>query len=899
MMARWSLLRWARGLARNVLHGAIRDADLRADVDSYVDMMTEEKVAAGMEPAAARRAAVVEFGSVEAVKDETRSVQAGAWLVQGWQDARYAGRMLRRDVGFSVLAVLTIALGIGANAAIFSVVHAVLLEPLPYEAPDRLALIWERNTAIGKNRDPVAPLNFYDWQEQSQAFEDLGAFRFADIVLNDAGNPEQTRALLMSSSMFRVLGVDAAVGRTFSDEEQRRREPVVVLAHAFWQRRFAGSPAVVGRSLVSDGRAFTIVGVMPPGFEFPDHSPVDVYSPLIFAPQELQGRRLHSLTVLGRLAGHATIEGARAELGAIARRIAAADNTSNPEVTIVGAHDALVEDVRTGLMILLGTVGLVLIIACVNVASLLLVRAAARRREIAIRSALGAGSGRLLRQLLTESVLLAGLGGAVGVAMAWSLLQALARLQPPGLPRVDHVAIDMRVLVFVSAAAVLTGLMFGIVPALQAMRPGRRDAASATSRLGRNASGRQRWRSALLVAEIALTVMLLAAAGLMIRSLFTLQNLDLGFRSRHVLTAQFLLPASRYPLDPRQFRPAAQAPRSVADSRPSVFVQQLEQQLEAIPGVESAGAVSALPLHPAGTDYDLPIVIEGRTPPPPGEESQADFRIATPGYFRTIGIPLLKGRAFTTFDGPNSTPVIIVNETMARQMFAGEDPLGQRIVLYGRPREIVGVVGAVRHHGFSREPRPEMIVPHRQFQLGAMTLVVRSKMEPSALGRAVTQSIHGLDADLAVSYVRMMDEFFSDSVAQPRFTTVLLAGFAGLALVLAFVGVYGVMSYTVSQRAPEIAVRMALGARRQEVVRLVAAQSMALAALGVLLGLSGAAAGTGLMDELLVGVTPRDPATFGAAAAILVLAALAATCGPALRATRVAPATILKAAADL
>jgi putative ABC transport system permease protein len=455
------------------------------------------------------------------------------------------------------------------------------------------------------------------------------------------------------------------------------------------------------------------------------------------------------------------------------------------------------------------------------------------------------------------------------------------------------VGIDMAVLSFVTAATLLTGVAFGIVPALQAARPRLSDATKDNGSMVVAAQVRNRGRSLLLISQLALSMILLASAGLMTRSLFALQNVTLGFDPANLQTAQLFLPFSRYPIDPMQFRPQTTAPNG--DSKPAQFFMQVEERLKATPGVQSAGAVSALPLHPAGIDYDLPVIIEGRAGPRAGEEPQADFRIATPGYFRAMEIPVLKGRPFLETDGPNTPPVAIINDAMARHIFSGENALGRRLLLYGRPREIVGVVGSVRHQGFSREPRPEMFLPHRQFQLGGMTLVVRGRGESSSLDRAVTTAVRSLDSQLVVQQPQAMTEWLSRSVAQPRFTTLLLVGFASLALALALIGVYGVVSYTVSQRTREMGVRIALGASRSAVIGLVVRQAMALAGIGVLVGLAGAAVGTGLMTGLLFGVSTRDPATFIAAAVLLALGALIATCVPALRASRVAPATIFHA----
>ena len=889
-----SVFHWLRTLVRNTIHARASDADLRDNVHSYVDLLTEEKIAAGMAPDAAHRAALLEFGGVDTVTEQTREARAGAQLAQVWQDARYAMRIAWRDWSFSGVAVLTLALGIGANTAIFSVVNAVLLKPLPYRDPDRLVLLWERNASIGKARDPVAPLNFQDWRTRNTVLEHIGAYRFRGFALSGVETPERVDALAMSGSVFRVLDVNALVGRSFTEEEERRGDRVVVLAHEFWQRRFGGDRTLVGRSITLNGASFTVVGVMPPGFAFPDGNPVDVYAPLVFTQEDLNGRGAHTLAVIGRLKKLVSVEEASADIGRIARSIAAEDPRSNPDVTIAGAHNVLVEDVRLGLLILLGTVGFVLLIACGNIANLLLVRAASRRREMAIRAALGATRRRLLRQLLTESLLLAAIGGAVGVLVAWGLLQLFVRINPPDFARVDLVAIDPMVLLFAIGIAMVTGVVFGIAPALRVSQSGLTDATKTGGYHTTAAFRRNSGRSMLLVAEIALSLMLLAGAGLMIRSLAKAQTLDLGFRTSGVLTGNIFLPAAKYPVDSSQFRPRPDDPPRAVDSKPSVFFAQLEERLSVLPGVQAVGAVSSLPLNPVGLDFDLPVIVQGRPRPRGGEEPQADFRLATTGYFRTMGIPLLKGRAFTEFDGPNSAPVVVINDTTARQMFPGEDPLGRQIVLYSRPREIVGVVGSVRHHGFSRDARPEMILPYRQFQFGGMTLVVRSALNPADLGAAVERTVQSLDPDLPVSGIRTMDDLLADSVAQPRFTTMLLAGFACLALTLALVGVYGVMSYAVSQRTREIAVRMALGAHRQEVVWMIVRQGMVVTAIGVIVGLGGAAAGTRVMAGLLFDVTATDPPTFAAAAAALVLASFGACYIPALRAARVAPVTILK-----
>ena len=860
---------------------------LNEEIRFHIDQQTEKNIRAGMPPAEARRHAFIKFGGTERVKESTRDEFRPAFFEDFLRDLRYGARALMRAPGFTAVATITLALGIGANTAIFSVVNAVLLKPLSYREPDRLVFVWERNTAIGKDRDLVAPPNYQDWQGQNSVFEALGAYRVNGFALTGSGEPESLTAITVTGSLFRVLGVDALVGRTFTEQEEKRRDRVVVLRHEFWQRRFGGDRSLVGKTITLTGAPFTVVGVMPPEFRFPEGNPGDLYSPLIFAPNELQGRRTHSLTVVGRLRTGITIDAARANMTTLARGIAAADPGSNPDAAVVGAHDLIVEDVRLGLLVLLGTVAFVLLIACTNVANLLLVRASSRRGEMAMRSALGAGRRRLIRQLLTESVLLAVVGSALGMAVAWSVLGLLVRFSPPGLPRLDQVSIDVTVLLFVTVVAVLAGIGFGVAPAVQV------SGANLVAATQENRVRRQRGRAALVVAEVALSLMLLAGAGLMIRSFVKLQNLDLGFEPDNVLTAQIFLPGNRYPVDPGQFRPAPSGgtPRL---SKPAAFYTQLMDTLKATPGLESIGAVSSLPLNPVGIDYDMPVIIEGRPKPRVGEEPQADFRMATPDYFRTMRIALKSGRLFTDFDGPDSVPVLIINDTMASQMFPGEDPIGKRVLLYGRPREIVGVVESVKHHGFSRDPRPEMVVPNRQFQLGGMTIVARSQIEPSVLGATITRAVHAIDPELPVSRVRTMAEFQSASVAQPRFTALLLAGFALLAMLLALVGVYGVMAYAVSQRTREIGVRIALGAERPDVVWMVVRHGVALTGLGIVLGLLGAAAATRLMARLLFGVSATDPMTFAAAAVALGVASMLATWVPALRAARVAPVTALR-----
>jgi putative ABC transport system permease protein len=811
------------------------------------------------------------------------------------QDARYGVRTFLRNPGFAGVAILTLALGIGSSTAMFSVVHTILLRPLPYRDPEQLVIVWERNTGIGKMRDPVAPPNYQDWRARSTAFAQLAACRYANFALTGVDDPEQVVALTVSGNFFRALGVEPVLGRTFTEDVEAGRQPVLVLSHRFWQRRFSGDPAIVGGTISLNDTSYTVLGVMAADFRFPERATdVDVWSPLLFTPGDFRGRRAHSLIVVGRLKPAVRLAQAAEELQVIARGIAAEDPTSNPEVVVVGAHDQLVEDVRPGLLVLSAAVGFVLLIACANVASLLLVRSTSREKEIAIRTSLGARRLRIVRQLLTESLILALASVVLGLALASWMLDLAVRLAPPSVPRIDSVGIDWPILGFAVALAAATSLLFGLVPALRASRTNLTDALKQGGR--RTSSPAQgRGLAALVVAEVSLSLVALAAAGLMVHSLLKLNALDYGFRPHGLLTAHVLLPTAKYPTDRHQFRPLApDAPRPTV-SRQAAFFSELMERLSALPGVESAGAVSALPLDPAGVDFDLPVVVEGQAPPRPGEEPQADFRIATPGYFRTVGIPLLRGREFTAYDGPAAPSVIIVNETFARQHFPTAEPIGQRLILYGRSREIVGLVGAVRHHGFRQEARPEMIVPADQFQFGRMTVVVRSSLDPTSLAASLKREVQAIDPSQPVHRIETMEEKLGASAAQPRFTTLVLMLFAALAVLLAVVGTYGVVSYVVVLRTHEIGIRMALGAGRSRVIAMVLRQGMGFVALGVGIGLLGAAAATRLMRGVLFQVSPTDPLTLGTVAALLAFSAFVAISIPAFRATRVDPMTALRA----
>ena len=796
-----------------------------------------------------------------------------------WQDVRYGLRTLLQAPGFTAVAVLTLALGIGANSAIFSVVHAVLLEPLPYEQPERIVMVWERWLKRGVNGSVTAP-NFVDWREGNEVFVNLAGWRRQSVTLTGVDQPERIPGVLASAALFPLLGIEAKLGRTFlPEEEQPGRHRVVVLGHGLWQRRFGANPAIVGTAVTLNAEPYTVVGVMPEGFQFP--AGVDLWTPLALDARQLSYTGAHVIQVAGRLKPGITLEQAQAGMNALARRIEPQRPHSNSGwgVALVPLHEQLVSGVRQGLWVLLGAVGFVLLIACANVANLLLTRAAARGREVAIRAALGAGRWRLVQQLLTESVLLAWLGGSLGLLLSLWGMETLVRFAPVGLPRIGDVRMNGWVLGFTAVASLLTGALFGLAPALRASRAdltgSMRAALSAKSRLP--VSG------FLVVCETALALMLLIGAGLLIRSFARLQVVRPGFDSRGVLTAQIDLPEARYSGGARQ----------------SAFWRDALERVAALPGVRAAGIVSGLPL--TGPHNSMVITIEGRPPLEPSQMPFAFYKVASPDYFRALGVPLVRGRLFTERDVPGAPRVMLINDTMARRYWPGEDPVGKRLKLdNGEPEwvEVVGILGDVRQLALESEPGAEMYIPVRQVPesfFPAMTMVVRSDgVPPESLMTAVTGVAQKLDPNVPVYNLRTMDEILARSMASRRFSLGLLGLFAGIAMGLAAVGIYGVMAYSVSRRTHEIGIRMALGARGSDVLRLVVVESMGLTLAGIALGMAGAWALTRLLAGGLYGVSPTDPATFVVVALLLAVVALVASYLPARRASRVDPLTALR-----
>ena len=799
-----------------------------------------------------------------------------------WQDLRYGVRMLLKNRSFTAVALLALALGIGANTAIFSVVNAVLLRPLPFRDPNRLIMIWENyQQRGGPEREWASPADFRDFRDQSQSFENVVALLGWGPTLTGQDEPEDLQGAAVSHDTFTMLGVDPLLGRGFAEDEDRvGAERVVVLSHRLWQRRFNADPEIVGRSLTLHGESFTVIGVMPRGFLFPILPDTEVWrtsGPLI-APNSGCDRGCVILRLMARLKSGVTIESARAEMGALTQQIAERYPETNKGVgaTLVPLHEQLVGDVRPAMLVLLGAVGLVMLIACANVANLLLARAAAREKEVAIRAALGASRARLIRQHLTESLALAVIGAALGLLLAFWMVDLLVSFAPKGTPRLDEISIDPSVLGFTCLTALLTGVAFGLAPALVTSRA---NFSSALKEGGRDSSGTTRGarvRSALVVSEVALALMLLVGAGLLIRSFVNLQRVDPGFNPKDVLRVDVGLPRSRY-----------------ADRNQSAaFYKQLLDRVGALPGVQSAGAVSSLPLSGGGTDSNFGI--EGRPPAEPGKPQVGWYSSVTPDYFRAMGIRLLRGREFTEADNATATRVVVISDAMSRRYFPDEDPIGKQLVFGNDKREIIGVISDVRFFGLNSDTRPSMYFAHPQTPARGMSLVVRTESNPLSLAAAIRREVSALDRDLAVSSVMTMQELVGSSLAESRFTLLLLGAFAFVALLLSAIGVYGVVSYSVTQRSHEIGVRMALGAQMADVLKLVVGQGMMLVLGGVGLGLLGAFSLSRVMESLLFGVGATDVLTFVATSVILAGVAVGACFVPARRATKVDPMEALR-----
>jgi putative ABC transport system permease protein len=805
-----------------------------------------------------------------------------------WQDLRYGLRTLARKPGFTIVAIIALALGIGANTAIFSVINSVLLRPLAYHDPSALVVINHDYPKINLKAS-VSAIGYTHYRDNVKSFESVAAVTGGGFNLTGGGDPEQVNGSMVTHNFFSALGVRSLLGRVFlAEEDQPGKNKVVALSHAFWQRRFGGDPGIVNKTITINDESYTVVGVMPPSFQFGRElgQVVDLWTPIAFTREQLDYNRLtnENLFVIARLKSGVKIGQAQAELDAIAANLRqqympGADR-SNWGLTTQSLNELVVGDIRQALWILMGIVGLVLLIACANVANLLLARAADRQKEMAIRTALGAGRRRVIRQLLTESALLAVIGGALGLALAWFGIGALVKVNQVQIPRVNEIGVDWRALAFTLGVSLLTGVVFGLVPALQASKADLHETLKEGGRTG--TGGSRAWiRNTLVVLEMALALVVLVSAGLLIRSFLRLQQVNPGFAPQNTLAMSLALPATKYK-EPAQ-----------RDN----FYKEALQGIRALPGVQSAGAVSNLPL--SGDNSSGSFRIEGREVPQGQSLPHGNRWAATTDYFSTMKIPILRGRFFDDRDTMESQPVAIIDDAMARKYWPDEDPMGKRIsfqVVNGNRvwREIVGIVGHVRHQGLEGESRVQYYMPHSQTQNAFMSLVVRANVDPTSLTGAVRGVVSGMDKDMPVFRVKTMDQFVSDSMAQRRFAMTLVGIFAAVAMALACVGLYGVLSYSITQRFHEIGIRMALGARAADVLWLVVGQGMLLALAGVALGGVAAFLLTRLMANLLFGVTASDPLTFATIALSLTLVALAACLAPALKATKVDPTEALR-----
>jgi putative ABC transport system permease protein len=862
-----------------------RDRELAEELEGHLQMHIEDNLRCGMTLEEARRDALIKLGGVEATKEKYRDRRGVPALEDLLQDLRYALRILRRGPGFTAVAVLTLGLGVGANTAIFSLVSAVLLRPLNYQEPERLVMVWEDESAAGGSRDTPAVGNYADWKAQNQSFTDMAALELRSYNLTGDGEPEKINAYGVTANLFPLLGVSPAPGRAFTaEEDQPGANKVAVISQGLWQSRFGGERSVLGRDMLLNGEKYTIIGVMPPDFQF-EVPGIGLWVPITFTPEQLANRKWHPLEVVARLKPDVTLAQANADLQAISRRIAAAypDDAEGLSAAVVPLREHLVGDTRRPLMLLLVAVGFVLAIACANVAGIMLSRAAARQREIAVRAALGASRWRIVRQLLTESVLLGSVGGGLGLLLALWSFAFLQQLVPVGMRASTTLKLDLPVLGFTLALSVLAGVFFGLAPALQAARTDLNGALKQGGSRAGDGTMQRRLRGAFVVAEVALAFVLLVGAGLLIQTLSRLRGQYAELRPESVLTVRTQLVGAKY----------------LEHGQRLAFYDGVLARVEHLPGVVAAGYTSAVPLTWMGANG---LTLEGRQPEP-NVSWNAIHRQVSPDYFRAMGIALRQGRAFDGRDDERAMPVAVINETMARQYWSGESPIGKRFKAaeMGAPNPwltIVGVVADVRQMGADAPVKAEMYVPYKQAAtypaFAPRDLVVRASVEPTSLVPAVRQAIHEVDAYQPLANIRTMNEVLSRVTAERRLGMILLTAFAALALLLAALGIYGMLSYFVVQHTPEIGVRMALGAQRGDVLRLVIIKGMKLALLGVCIGLAGAFALMRLLQSLLFEVQATDPLTFGLIAILLTLIALAACYIPARRATRVDPLIALR-----
>ena len=885
-MSRKLLKLWTRVL------GTVRnescDSEFQIEIEEHVRLLTERYRRQGMTAEAAMLAARRQFGNTALVDEDRRNMQMFQTIESLRADLTYALHMLRKNRGFAAAAVVTLALGIGANTAIFSVSNAVLFKPLPYAEPSRIVTLWEQQR--DRTLSDVAPANFVDWRDASRSFSGMAAVSASSFassfILGGQSDASRLVGGDVSSSFFSVLGVRFMLGRNFlPEEDQPGQNRVAILSYPAWRDRFGADRDIAGKAITLDDDRYTVVGVLPADFQFGStaadfqtRSQADIWVPLALDPQRLK-RNSHTLRVIARLAPDVTLAQAQSEVDVIAANLARRypDFNRDKGIAAVSLAQRVTATVRAPLQMLLGAVGLVLLIACANVANLLLSRAAARQTEIAVRVALGASRGRLAQQLLTESLLLAGIGGTAGFLLALATTAALAPHLPPDLSRAAGMVGDVRLLVFTTVISLAAGTLFGLGPLVGTTRFSAGESLKQSHRVA--GASHRGLRDGLAVAQISIAIVLLIGAGLMTKSFWALTHVAPGFRSDNILTARLSLSRSRYP----------------DNRRIAAFERELLETLKRKPGVQSAGLATYLPL--SGTDNGWSFVIEGQPPLPVGTFNMAKYRPASAGYFETIGIPLLRGRSFAPADTTDSPWVTVINDSLARAYWGGQDPIGRRLQFGAETwRTVIGVVGDVLHEGLNGETKPEMYVPIEQAPNteSGPTIVVRTALDTGAAAGELRGAVAAIDRAIPVDRIQTMGQLVSGSVAQPRFRTVILAAFSVLALVMASIGIYGVMNYLVTQRTREFGIRVSMGATRADVLRLVLGRAGALIGAGTCLGLAGSVGLVRLIATLLFGTAPLDPLTFAAAPALLAAVALAASYVPAWRATRVDPVVALR-----
>ena len=861
--------------------------DIDREMRLHLEMQVDENIKAGMSPEEAREKAMRSFGNVNRAVDAAYDVKGGGVFETLSQDIRYGIRMLAKHKAFTSVAVITLALGIGANTAIFSVVNELLLRPLPYRDAERIVMLWEVSPS-GRRQNTTSRTNFRAWRDQSTSYEQIAAFSDQRLNLTGDGEPEELSVQLATPEIFKVLGVDPILGRTLTPEDANSE--VAVLSYGLWQRRFGGQSNVIGQTITLSGYKFSIIGVMPPSFQFHIKNrsgtgrPAELWTTLPMLGTSTENQRGRFLSVVGRLKDGVSVEQAGAELRTIEKRLSDEVPQYNKDYSaeVLPLREQFFGNVRRPLWLLLGAVGFVLLIACANVANLLLSLASTREKEIAVRAALGARRTRIVRQLLTESVLLALLGSVLGLGFAWVGIKALVAISPRDLVSLQSVGLNMTVLLWTLGVSLLTGIIFGLAPALHISRLNLNDSLKegGKSESGQ-ASGSRRLRSALVVSEIALAVVLLASAGLLIRSFMRLQQVDRGFETDNILTMVIRLPDAGYQ----------------EEAQLVTFFNQALERVRHLPNVRSAGMVNFLPLY-GGLGSATGFKILGRPEPPPGQEPGCDVRVADAGYFQTLCIPLLRGRNFSDAEQREAKRVILINEALAREHFPNEDPIGRRldVAMFENPTpaEIIGVVGNVRYDSLIDESPPAVYFPHPDLAYPFMTLAIRTDGDPAAIAPSVQREIRAVDPNQPLSDVRTMNQVMSEWVSRSRFNTLLLGLFAALATLLSAVGIFGVMNYSVALRTREIGLRLAVGAQPRQVLLLILKQGLLLTIVGVVLGLAAAFALTRLLSGLLFGVTAVDATTFTTISLLLVIVSLVACYLPARRAMRIDPLQALR-----